>query len=94
MSNKETLALMLAAEQREGTWAEEVAMTKLSSEQFFGIDCSSIVKAVTHSIAFDEQCRGEIDAVEQSHYLRGPNCFTEQDLRAMEWEAKTEVANR
>lgn len=89
--SQETLELMLEAERRDTPWVE---VLEPNDGDFFGIPCSTVVEAVTEGNKFDEACRGEIDAVEQTHYLRGPNAFDEQDLAAMDWERRTKTANQ
>ena len=97
MKNQETLALMLAAEQRDCPWAELTLRNALKPEEVkydpFD-DCVTVAEAVKLKIDFDETCYGEIDPVDQDHYLRGPNVWDEESLALMEWEAKTEEANR
>jgi hypothetical protein len=92
--SRETLLLMLEAERRDTPWVDVIAHEEGNPPVMFDEFGESIVECVTNSISFDEVCRGEIDAVEQSHFLRGPNAFDEQDLAAMGWERKTEEANR
>lgn len=90
--SKETLALMLSAEQRDYPWVQVLAEENNSPPEGFTAD--TVVDCVKQGLEFDEQIRGEIDPVGQEHFLRGPNAFDEQDLINMEWEAKTEAANR
>jgi len=89
-----TLELMLEAERRDNSWVQILAEEDHNPFEEFGINCNTVVTCVTTSIDFDQQCRGEIDPIDQIHYLAGPNALTEQDLKAMGWESRTEAANR
>ena len=70
--NKEILELMLQAERREIPIA-----TCLEPHAPNGMDpfdeINTVVEFVKLGVEFDEQCRGEIDATDQGHYLRGKN---------------------
>jgi len=61
------LDLMLEAERRE------CPILPFIFFDFFGIKCDTICEAVTAGIDFDKKLLGEIDAVNQVHYLDGPN---------------------
>jgi hypothetical protein len=70
--NQETLSLMLQAERRDIPHATCLSKGGDPAMDPFH-DCDTVVKFVATSIDFDEQCRGEIDAVGQEHFLRGRN---------------------
>jgi len=95
--SKETLALMLAGERQDTPWVETTLRNAQMPDhaKFDCFDeCVTVVEAVELQMELDEACNHEIDAVEQYHYLRGPNAYTEEELRMMGWEARTEAANR
>jgi len=75
----ETLELMLQAERRDIP-----AVTCLAEiEDGFYLDpfedCDTVVKFVKESMEFDLFSCGEIDAVDQGHFLRGPNYDPQMD---------------
>lgn len=74
--NQKTLDLMLQAERRDITWPDVIAANKhmpegCKTDPFDHTD--TVVAGVKLSIEFDEKIRGEIDAVDQTHYLMGRN---------------------
>jgi len=70
----EILELMLQAERRDIPWADTLAMPRDPHNSIDPFDnCDSIVELVTLSIRYDLEVRGEIDAVDQGHYLQGRN---------------------
>lgn len=70
----EILELMLQAERRDIPWADTFALPRDPNGNGDPFDnCDSIVELVKLSIDFDESQRGEIDAVDQGHYLQGRN---------------------
>lgn len=94
--SKETLALMIAGEQQDTSWVETTLRNaQMPEHQKYDCfdECVTVVEAVKLQMEFDEASTGEIDPVQQYHFLRGPNAYTEEELRMMGWEARTEAAN-
>ena len=90
MSN-ETLLLMLEGEHRDTSWVDVLACEKEDPFEEFGLNAKTVVECVTMQIDFDENVLGEIDRVEQFHYLRGPNAYDEDELEMMGHTPVTEA---
>lgn len=91
MSN-EILELMLQAEKREITVADTVAQTIPPEAECDPFDrAETIVEFVGMQMEYDFEIRGEIDAVGQEHYLRGPNFDERMDDEY--WENEPSVHN-
>jgi len=61
----EEAAYMIQAERREGDF--------MPNCHFLTDEPASIAVQVADKMDFDEACKGEIDPVEEDHYLAGPN---------------------
>ena len=82
MRNQEILDLMLEAERRDTPWVESTLrnaeMPDVAKYDCFD-ECTTVAEVVKVQMEFDEACIGEIDPVNQFHYLRGPNAYDLDD---------------